>query len=172
MWSNKLNGFTCPEVARYNKMRFRWRIVTSRTFRHPSVTQITDLTTFAALAVFCLSSWSSCPPTGRICVKLSTGDIYWHLLVIFWLKSDKSLLKMWQKWQKLDTKTCENWHVTEIVLVLKYKLSKRSCNINVSTRYVKRISPEIVTFTRCLQEESGAEVQKKSLTSWTYNGAP
>jgi hypothetical protein len=57
------------DVARYNNIRFRLNVVTSRKLRCPSVTQIQDLTTFAALLVLRLSEWNSCPLTGRIFVK-------------------------------------------------------------------------------------------------------
>jgi len=67
------------DVARHNKMRFRLNVVTSRKLRYLSVTQIPDLTTFAALLVLRLSKWNSCHLTGRIFVKFKC----WRYLLTY-----------------------------------------------------------------------------------------
>jgi hypothetical protein len=64
----------------YNEIRFRWNVVTSKKLRYPSVTQIPDLITFAALLALCLTAWNSCPLTGRIFVKFKCWG---YLLTLF-----------------------------------------------------------------------------------------
>jgi hypothetical protein len=83
------------DVARYNNIRFSLNVVTSRRLRCPSVTQIPDLTTFAALLVLRLSKWNSCPLTGRIFVKFkcwgylltSFGHVLAIIIIYFQLRT-------------------------------------------------------------------------------------